>query len=613
MRVTLILSLFREDIIRALFWTLVHSLWQGLALAMFTGLVILLTRRSTPVLRYNILLGLFSLFIAGAGTTFFLQLRGVGSGGPGLVQTGVLAAVETPIKSGLLTSGELSWSDKMVSYFNQRAELIVAVWMIFLLIRLVKLLVSLGNVQRLRYYRTSLADEQWQMRVRELAQRLGIKRAVVLLQSALIPVPMMAGIFKPVILVPLGMLSQLPPQQVEAILLHELAHIRRKDYVINLLQSVAEILFFFNPAVLWISSLIREERENCCDDIAVSEASSKKEFINALVSFQEYTQSPSYALAFPGSKNQLLERVKRIVHQDNKRLNLREKLFLLVCVFITAGFIIAYARRAPETLRKMGQEITVQALSAGGAEFVATSEGADTSKPVETVKPVEMVKANAAVVDTAIRPEQRREWERTRQQQQAVLAGQQKRLEEAEMRLAVQQKELAAQQERLNELYADALARTQELRDSVHGRIPSGHPKEQLAELRLLENKHLLEKQARLMAEDLWNKRVLLEDESRRQELVLKNKRFELHEETGRRMNEHVAPIIALLLDRKIISQRDELSFSLDKDGFVVNGERQSQEVFKLFKEQFLKDPQDYVRYSRKGGSESTSVSRHKD
>ena len=109
-----------------------------------------------------------------------------------------------------------------------------------------------------------------------------------LLESAIVKVPVVIGLLKPVILLPLGLLSNLPPDQVEAVLLHELAHIRRKDYLVNLLQSFAEVVFFFNPALLWISSLMREERENCCDDVAISHIKNKKQFIHALVAFQEY-------------------------------------------------------------------------------------------------------------------------------------------------------------------------------------------------------------------------------------------------------------------------------------------------------------------------------------
>ena len=105
---------------------------------------------------------------------------------------------------------------------------------------------------------------------------------------------------------------------------HELAHIRRKDYLVNLVQSFAEVVFFFNPALLWISSLLREERENCCDEVAISHTNDKKQFIHALVAFQEYathTSNKQPTIAFAGRKNYLLNRVKRIIYNENKKLN----------------------------------------------------------------------------------------------------------------------------------------------------------------------------------------------------------------------------------------------------------------------------------------------------
>ena len=122
----------------------------------------------------------------------------------------------------------------------------------------------------------------WKEKIQQLADELQIRRRIQLLQSEIVQVPVVIGVLKPVILIPLGILSQLPPEQVEAILLHELAHIKRKDYLVNLLQSLAETIFFFNPAVLWVSSLIRDERENCCDDIAIAGTKNKAAFVNAL-------------------------------------------------------------------------------------------------------------------------------------------------------------------------------------------------------------------------------------------------------------------------------------------------------------------------------------------
>jgi hypothetical protein len=131
------------------------------------------------------------------------------------------------------------------------------------------------------------------------------------------------------------MLTHISPEQVESILLHELAHIRRQDYVFNLVQHVVDTLFFFNPALLWISSLIRTERENCCDDIAIRQTNSRRRLIEALVSFHEYRQSAQpYALSLTGKNNRVVRRVERIVHRKNHSLNAGERL-LLMCGLMT--------------------------------------------------------------------------------------------------------------------------------------------------------------------------------------------------------------------------------------------------------------------------------------
>jgi bla regulator protein blaR1 len=183
-----------------------------------------------------------------------------------------------------------------------------------------------------------------------------IAKDVLLLQSELIKVPVVIGFLKPVILVPLGLLSQLPTEQVEAVLLHELAHIRRRDYLVNLIQNLAETVFFFNPALLWISELVREERENCCDDIAIGEVENKNEFIHALIAFQEYNLSRDLGnarIAFAGKRNHLLNRVKRIVYNENKKLNAMEKsIFIFSIVTVSLLATISFKELPAQQVRK---------------------------------------------------------------------------------------------------------------------------------------------------------------------------------------------------------------------------------------------------------------------
>ena len=181
-----------------------------------------------------------------------------------------------------------------------------------------------------------------------------------MLESAIVQVPVVVGFLKPTILVPLGLLTGLSPAQVESILIHELAHIRRKDYFFNLLQRFIDVLFFFNPAILWISALIRSERENCCDDIAINEVKSKKQFVQALVSFYEYNHSaPSYALQFAGRKHGLVNRVRRIVNNNNQTLNPAEKIILGCSLLIFAVICLSISKGEAAIRTKQAQQIVL--------------------------------------------------------------------------------------------------------------------------------------------------------------------------------------------------------------------------------------------------------------
>jgi hypothetical protein len=150
---------------------------------------------------------------------------------------------------------------------------------------------------------------------------MGIYRKVTLLLSSRVQVPVMLGAIKPVILLPVATISQLTPQQLEAIILHELAHIRRHDYLINIIQTLLETALFFNPFVWLISRAIRRERELCCDDLVVSCAAEPIHYARALAYLaQTATQAGNtLSLAASGQKNQLLTRIKRIMEMNNTR------------------------------------------------------------------------------------------------------------------------------------------------------------------------------------------------------------------------------------------------------------------------------------------------------
>lgn len=140
-----------------------------------------------------------------------------------------------------------------------------------------------------------------------------ITRPVRLLESCLADVPVVIGHLRPVILAPIGLLSGLPAGQVEAILLHELAHIRRCDYLVNMLQRSAESLFFYNPAVWWISHVMRAERENCCDDVVVAISGDAREYAFALAALEQ-NRWPGREAALAASGGNLMKRIRRLLY-----------------------------------------------------------------------------------------------------------------------------------------------------------------------------------------------------------------------------------------------------------------------------------------------------------
>jgi uncharacterized protein (TIGR03435 family) len=159
------------------------------------------------------------------------------------------------------------------------------------------------------------APAEWRRTLRELGARIGVSRPVELLVSALVQVPTVVGWIRPVVLVPVGALAGLPPEHVEALLIHELAHIRRHDYLVNMLQSVAEALLFYHPAVWWVSGHIRAERELCCDDVAVSASGDVLTYARALAEL-ESCRPAHFNAAVAANGGSLADRIARLLGQS---------------------------------------------------------------------------------------------------------------------------------------------------------------------------------------------------------------------------------------------------------------------------------------------------------
>jgi TonB family protein len=211
-------------------------------------------------------------------------------------------------------------------------------------------------VQGLRRRGICSAPEHWQMRLNQLGAQLRVSRPIQLLESALAEAPAVLGHFRPLILVPAGLLAGLPPAQMEAILLHELAHIRRHDYLLNVLQRLAEGLFFYHPCIWWISRVMRVERENCCDDLALSISGDAHEYAGALAALEQHRQAVAEpAVAATGGN--MVKRIRRVLYPAKS--NTPWVSFLAAALLILAA-AAALAARPPQSLEPGSPDVQSQ-------------------------------------------------------------------------------------------------------------------------------------------------------------------------------------------------------------------------------------------------------------
>lgn len=333
--------LFSDNLLRSLSWTFVHSLWMGLLLTIAAAVIMLTTKRSSPSLRYGLLCISFFAFLIAIVAVFIITWNDYGLN-PGTGSANKIAG-HSPLP---LVQELLAWLDTVLTSYR---TWIVSVWFILFVSRAVKMTNDLLQVRRLRSEFTVVPIAEWQLQFKKLCSQLKIHAPVRLLESALVNVPLVIGHLKPVVLVPAGIFSNLPAAEVEAILLHELAHIRRNDYFVNLVQRIAEMIFFFNPGFLWISSLLRLERENCCDDVVIVHTNDKERYVNALIRFREHMmQHPSYALGFPGQGKSLFQRIFRIVYSKNRSLSVFEGAFALVSIIVCTTLLTQNMKKPAE-------------------------------------------------------------------------------------------------------------------------------------------------------------------------------------------------------------------------------------------------------------------------
>ncbi len=631
--------LFSDESVRAFCWTLLHSLWQGLLLALLAALVLFFTKKTTAAVRYRLLGFLLVAFIGGVCLTFNLQWRHeldqavhgkpvVLIDGKTLSELSDAAAAKQP----LLGVVSRNYVEEGIAFFNAHASTICLLWTLVFMLKCLKMGLDIYLIRRLRYRGGVTPSLEWQNRVQDLAKKLGLQSRISMLESALVQVPSVIGILKPVILVPIGIFAQLPAEQVEAILLHELAHIRRQDFLVNLLQHFAETIFFFNPAVLWVSTLLREEREHCCDEMAVAAMNHKSGYLNALLHFQELNLSgASYAAAFPGThRGQLLYRVQRILGLGNtKTLNNMEKITLIACVFMAGLFWllpvddVQAQTKTPEKQRISSinvtgdgtttepQEMTIREAS-GKTYVVKRVDGKVKEMSIDGQKVPESEFGNYAEMVNKIDAEIKADMEQAeRDRAQAKLDMEQAERDRAQAKLDMEQAERDREQAKLDMVEAErdreqAKLDVEQAKRDVEQSIRDREQAEKDRAQSVLDREQAEKdrEQATRDAEQAMRDREQAgrdrEQAARDREQAARDREqaaFDAAQAT--RDREMMESMIAELVQDGLIPDKKGLSsLKLNDKTFEVNGKKLSEDVHRKYKTKFGKDADYEIQYN---------------
>ncbi len=288
-------------VIHAVSAALLHFLWQGLLAVSILRVVLAMMKRQPARLRY-----LVNCAVLGCMTAAPLVTAWMLYSAPPVWNAHSATAAVTPLAASPLPPVPTS----LPAVFELMEKWAFPLWLAGVLVFAVRLIWMCRVAARLRREGTPPAPSLSET-VARLARRMGVDRPLRVLISTLSESPSVAGWLRPVILVPAATLLNLSTEQLETVLAHELAHIRRHDYLVNLLQSLAETLLFYHPAIWWTSSRIREERELCCDDLVVEVCGDSVGYARALARLERLRVSPAGAV-LSSTGGSLVYRVRRL-------------------------------------------------------------------------------------------------------------------------------------------------------------------------------------------------------------------------------------------------------------------------------------------------------------
>jgi beta-lactamase regulating signal transducer with metallopeptidase domain len=301
---------FSADLLRPLGLTLLHFLWQGVAVAALASLVLALCRRAA--VRYVVALVALAAMVAAPVLTFAV-LESSGSPDESMMVFAKPSSLAELHVAQPGSHGRAAVAEKDAGMGLSATSLVwlVQAWFAGVLLFSVRTAGGLLVIARLRRREAVLVPEKLRCLCVRLQERLGLERVVRYCESVQLDAPAVAGWFRPVVFLPATALTGLSEAQLETVIAHELAHVQRLDGLVNLFQIAAETLLFYHPGVWWLSRRVREEREHCCDDAAISVCGNAVEYARALTLMEEWRSAPALAMAV--NRNPLAARISRLL------------------------------------------------------------------------------------------------------------------------------------------------------------------------------------------------------------------------------------------------------------------------------------------------------------
>lgn len=347
-----------QQFIKAFGWSILNSLWQSAIIYGILFIIMLSLPKLAAKYKHNLAFGAIILMFAGFAYNFINHL---------MHSLSSQAAAINPQNIQVY-----QYFNNLPPSFSSRAEqyfpIVVVFYIIGILLQLFVIVKGYGQLSKLKKESLSVIPDSWRSIFEQVTTQLKINKTIKFHLSSIVNVPLVIGYLKPVVLFPLALVNQLDNDQVEAILIHELSHIRRNDFLLNLIKTAIETLLFYNPFVWMAGRFIHIEREHACDDLVLKITGKPLNYAHALLKLEllKDKNSPAYALAATGKTQNLYQRIKRITNMKTNYLNAKQQMAALTlgvaCLFSIAW--INPTEKKKETKKLHKQEIlSVQLVS----------------------------------------------------------------------------------------------------------------------------------------------------------------------------------------------------------------------------------------------------------